>query len=418
MIVIHFSKKNYNDDKLFKSPLLMNINVQLQQIFDEFNTKLFKGILGEKIPECVISLQRKNNMYSEMHHKSLVDLNTNVKVSEILLNPVWFGVKPQIEILQYLVHQMVHVYQHEFGEVSQSGKHDEQFLDFANAIGLMPSDTGLPDGKPLGGKKIMCYPMVGGAFLDVANELAEAGKLITWFELEKPRSFSVDSLVRELYEKKELLGGMVHQSLLHVPLLVSQKIDVDALLDCLKLSDDGTGVTVDASKASKIADDAIVHIRESAKENEWKFHTTNETSVNDDPIEPTVYVHTSDDAESEFIDQNYQVNTRLDLEEETHGDAADIFIKQAMANKLEAFEQPAHPGQQKVVKNAHEIAAALGLSSTACEPKKVVNKKEYKYTCSCDKSVKGSLGMSVICGHCQLHFMCETIEVEKDVVKN
>lgn len=411
----------------------MQIYEQLTNIFDVFNERLFDEILGDFIPDCVITLQRKTNMYSEMKHNSFVELGTNNKINEIAINPQWFGVKPRIEILQYMAHQMVHVYQHTYGEPAGKGKHDEQFLDYMNAIGLMPSDTGLPDGKSIGGKKLINYPLPDGAFLRVANELAEAGKLITWFELEKPNNFSVDSLVKELYQKKDLLDGNVHASLMHVPLLVSQNINVDALLDCLKFDDQSNGIVVDGAKAGRLAEDAIKANRELNKQEQYsdsglssqQDHGDDDSSTFSNLKAPDPNALDHGDKLSTFSDldnggdaDNYGVKGQFDLNDETAGDAADIFLKQALANKPQAFEGHAHPGQQKVVKSTDEIASFLGLSSAAGELKKPTNKREFKYTCSCGKFVKGGLGLSLICGHCQLHFKCENIEQEVDIVHN
>lgn len=417
----------------------MLINAQLSKIYNVFNEELFYKILGDFVPDCIITLQRKTNMYSEMNHNNFVDLETNKKMSEIVINPQWFGVKPRIEILQYVVHQMVHVYQHAYGEPAGKGKHDEQFLDYMNAIGLMPSDTGLPDGKCLGGKKVFNYPMPDGAFLRVSNELAEAGELVSWFELEKPKSFSVDALVKELYLKKEMLDGCVHASLLHVPLLISQNIDVDALLDCLKMDDSQKEIVVDRAKASKLADEAIKSNRDAKNEEEWRNIrqselgekpcgdklSTGKASQATDNIDtehsddkPSTFSDDLAENESDLLGGNFHIAEHDTFDDGTAGDAADIFLKRAMDNKPEKFETVAHPGQQKVVKSMDEIASVLGLASAAGEVKKPANKRDFKYTCSCDKTIKGGLGMSVICGHCQLHFICETIEKEVNVAMN
>lgn len=403
----------------------MQIYDQLAKIFNEFNEQLFDEILGDKIPECLITLQRKANVYSEMNPHNYVEVATNQKMHEIILNPQWFGLKPRIEILQYIAHQMVHVYQHTYGEPAGKGKHDEQFLDYMMAIGLMPSDTGLPDGKSLGGKKILNYPLPDGAFLRVANELAEQGNLINWYELDKPKGFSVDGLVKELYFKKDLLDDSVHASLLHVPLLLSQNIDVDALLDCLELDQDEKDVVIDASKASKLAESAIKANRDLRKDDEYdedlewqKSKTANfaDHAIFDQPGEAKA---TSIPNDLDEVDEGFQEGKPPSIyRDEMAGDAADQFLKQAIANKPEAFETHAHPGQQKVVKSTNEIAAVLGLSSTSPDEKKPVNKREFKYTCSCEKTVKGGLGLNLICGHCQLHFVCENTEKEVDVVLN
>ena len=403
----------------------MQIYDQLTKIFDEFNQKLFEEILGDFVPDCIITLQHKSNMYAEMKPSSYIDLSSNNKVNEICINPQWFGVKPRIEILQYIAHQMVHVYQHAHGEPAGKGKHNEQFLDFMNAIGLMPSDTGMPGGKELGGKKVLNYPIPDGAFLKVANELAESKHLVSWFELDVPKGFNVNDLVKELFKTKELLDGLVDPTLLHVPLLISQNIDVDALLECLKVDDNQ--VTVDEVKASKLAETAIKEQRVITENKSWddirkrEAQEVQEAMVSQPgEVDSLQSDHSEiDDNEQAIINDGFQIGQADadNYDDGTSGDAADIFLKKAMQNKLEKFENHAHPGQKKVVKSTSEIVSALGLSETS-EPKKTVSKRDLKYTCSCGEVIKGGLNLNVICGKCQLHFYCETMDKDVDVVKD
>lgn len=417
----------------------MKIYDQLTELFNRFNQDLFVEILGDAVPECIITLHRKANTTSEMIFEGFIETENNEKMSEIILNPQWFGIKPRIEILQYLVHQMMHVYQHTYGEVTKSGRHDEQFQDFMNAIGLMPSDTGTPDGKPTGGKKLTNYPLPDGAFLQVCNEIAKENKLITWFEVDKPKNTSINDIVSDLYKKQELLDSDIHPALLEVPLLVSQNIDVVSLMQCLTVDKEINKVVVDENKAQALAEKAIKQNREERKlEDGFKRMddgTEDDHSLShyskDDALE--LPDHFDDD-----LNEGLDIGNGLPIDDvgEDHeglgkpksiyrGDFGetieDTLLKQAIANKPEKFEFTAHAGAKPstIVKSVHEIAGMLGVDSVDNQEKNSGTKKtkNFKYTCSCSKTFKAdNHDLNVICGVCQLHFMCETIERETDVV--
>jgi hypothetical protein len=49
-----------------------------------------------------------------------------------------------------LVHEMVHLWQQEFGRPSRRNYHNREWGDKLESVGLMPSDTGEPGGKRTG----------------------------------------------------------------------------------------------------------------------------------------------------------------------------------------------------------------------------------------------------------------------------
>lgn len=398
----------------------MKIYEQLTELFNHFNQELFLGVLGDPVPECIITLHRKTNTTSEMIHENFIDSKDNEKMSEIILNPQWFGIKPRIEILQYLVHQMMHVYQHTYGEVSKPGRHDEQFLDFMNAIGLMPSDTGTPEGKNTGGKKLTNYPLPDGEFLRVCNELAQENKLITWFEVDKPKNISINDIVKDLYSKQDLIDTNVHPSLLEVPLLVSQNIDAVSLMQCLVHDKEINQVVVDPNKAMKLAEDAIKKNREEIKYND-SLDDALELPDELDDLEDDFDDFDDFDEDMGEDDCDGSLGKPQSIYRDDFGETIeDTMLKQAIANKLEKFEFHAHAGAKPmtVVKSVEEIASIMGIDSIDNPEKNTETKKtrNFKYTCSCGNSIKADdQDMSIICGVCQLHFMCETLERETGV---
>ena len=99
---------------------------------------------------CLITLQRKShtlgyfssNRFSEALGQKLID--------EIALNPDHLEGRSTREALSTLVHEMVHLWQAHFGDVSRGGYHNAEWAAKMEEIGLMPSETGEPGGKNVG----------------------------------------------------------------------------------------------------------------------------------------------------------------------------------------------------------------------------------------------------------------------------
>ncbi|MBM5564638.1 SprT-like domain-containing protein, partial [Klebsiella quasipneumoniae] len=71
---------------------------------------------------------------------------------EIAMNPAYFAVCPPEEIMQTLVHEMAHLWQHHFGKPGRRGYHNKEWAERMEEIGLMPSSTGKPGGAKTGDK--------------------------------------------------------------------------------------------------------------------------------------------------------------------------------------------------------------------------------------------------------------------------
>ncbi|WP_322097642.1 SprT-like domain-containing protein [Pelagibius sp. Alg239-R121] len=98
---------------------------------------------------------------------------------EIAMNPEFFGKERVIEVLQTLVHEMCHLWQHHFGNPGRGRYHNEEWADKMESIGLMPSSTGRPGGKRIG-DRMNDYPIPGSAFLMVAKALLGEAFDIPW----------------------------------------------------------------------------------------------------------------------------------------------------------------------------------------------------------------------------------------------
>jgi hypothetical protein len=149
---------------------------ELQTAFDVFNSMLFDGAL----PNCIITLQRKARTTGYFSSERFVSTDDRKKFThEIAINPEYMA-QPVIEVLQTMVHEMCHLWQHCYGQPGRRGYHNKEWGDKMESIGLMPSDTGRPDGKRTG-EHMSDYPIEGGKFLEaVANMSDNTPYKISW----------------------------------------------------------------------------------------------------------------------------------------------------------------------------------------------------------------------------------------------
>ena len=132
----------------------------LQQAYDHFNEHIFDGLL----PDCLITLsaemRRAYGYYRNHPFKSAKKKDQST--DEISLNPFTFSGRDDRAIYSTLVHEMVHLWQHHFGDPKKT-PHDKQWADKMEEIGLHPSSTGAPGGKRTG-RRVSHYIIDGGAF--------------------------------------------------------------------------------------------------------------------------------------------------------------------------------------------------------------------------------------------------------------
>ena len=167
---------------------------EYQRIFDIFNTELFDG----KLPKVVMSMQRREGVMGYFSPNRFVN-KENEKLHEIALNISYFAKKNIIEIFQTLVHEMAHLWQHEFGTSSRTGYHNKEWANKMESMGLMPSSTGKKGGNKTG-QKMSDYSVEGGKFEEVSLKIIKAKQHITWFE--------VNSLGDYLFNIDEILANL------------------------------------------------------------------------------------------------------------------------------------------------------------------------------------------------------------------
>ncbi len=136
----------------------------LNGAYANFNQNLFEN----RLPNCVIVLHRNKgaagyfwqDAWSERREGQYGPFQ---RTHEIALNPDCFRTQTTTEIMQTLVHEMCHLEQAIYGNPSRTGYHNAEWAAMMEAVGLIPSDTGLPGGKRTG-QRMSDYPAPGGRF--------------------------------------------------------------------------------------------------------------------------------------------------------------------------------------------------------------------------------------------------------------
>lgn len=160
--------------------LTTEIYTTLEDAYNFFNDMLFEN----KLPCVVIVLHRKKNTNGYFHGDRFVErssIKTSKKklntVSELSLNPDTFIYRTDEQILSTLLHEMVHVWQHVYGEKkSKNGYHNKEWGNKMKEVGLYPSSTGKPEGKETG-QKVSHYIIKDGKFELHVKQLLKSTKL-------------------------------------------------------------------------------------------------------------------------------------------------------------------------------------------------------------------------------------------------
>ena len=148
----------------------------LDSLYDFYNKELFNGQLND----CMITTSRKKSAYGFFAPETWKKKSENdLCLHEISLNPDFLDREDE-KWQGTLVHEMVHLWQKDFGKPSRNAYHNREWADKMESIGLMPSNTGEPGGKKTG-QRITHYIIPDGLFMKAFNLLSE--KNINYFSL-------------------------------------------------------------------------------------------------------------------------------------------------------------------------------------------------------------------------------------------
>ncbi len=163
----------------------------VQSAFDHFNDRLFSS----ELPQCLLTFQREKKVMGYFSHDRW-EGKTGTE-HEIALNPYYFVSHNPLEIFQTIVHEMCHLWQHEYGKPSRTGYHNKEWADKMESIGLMPSDTGSPGGKRTG-QKMGDYYIKNGLFYQACVEFADTGHQLPFVDRIHAKTSEDSSQVRNV----------------------------------------------------------------------------------------------------------------------------------------------------------------------------------------------------------------------------
>jgi hypothetical protein len=155
---------------------------RLQTAFDHFNRTLFEGSLGQ----CLMTVRSSNRRYGH-HHAGRFIAPDGGLIGELGLHPGYFTIQPIESAMSTLVHEMAHVWQHQHGKPTRSNPHNRQWADKMVAVGLQPSNTGLPDGRETG-HAMSDYIIPSGPFIHSCRQLTAEGFQLPWLDRHLPQA--------------------------------------------------------------------------------------------------------------------------------------------------------------------------------------------------------------------------------------
>jgi predicted SprT family Zn-dependent metalloprotease len=142
----------------------------LQDAYDHFNAELFDG----KLLDVFITYQRKAHSAGYFSADRFSGRVGKFGKHELALNPDGFINHTDEQVVQTLVHEMTHVWQHVFGKPSARGYHNKEWAAKMKSISLQPSSTGMVGGKETG-QRMSDYIIPGGPFTKAYARLAAKG---------------------------------------------------------------------------------------------------------------------------------------------------------------------------------------------------------------------------------------------------
>ncbi len=114
-----------------------------QKAWEWFNAELFGGTLQP----CLLNFSRHRGSKGFFLPRRWS--KGGKEIHEISLNPDMLN-EPLEEVMGTLAHEMGHQWQWDHGSPPRNGYHDREWAEKMVNIGLIPSDTGEPGGKPTG----------------------------------------------------------------------------------------------------------------------------------------------------------------------------------------------------------------------------------------------------------------------------
>ena len=147
---------------------------RLTDAFDHYNKVLF----DDELPQCLILVARKKNAAGYFWPKAFKSTGGKERNHEICLNPDSMH-RSAADVHSTLVHEMVHLWQEEFGKPGKGAYHNKQWCRKMLELGLEPySRRG--KGEKATGTRVSHTIMEGEAFMKAFMSLPSKTQRIDW----------------------------------------------------------------------------------------------------------------------------------------------------------------------------------------------------------------------------------------------
>ena len=170
--------------------------------FHHFNDELFLSVL----PNVIFTFQRKKGIMGFFAPERWGNEGGDT-CGEISINPTYIAESSLMEVMQTLVHEMVHYWQFVYGNPSRSNYHNKEWSLKMQGVGLMPSSTGRKGGETTG-QNMSEYVIENGLFLQSFKRLVENNS----FKLQWVDRYSfpkLNYLLEELEEDVKIVSDNV-----------------------------------------------------------------------------------------------------------------------------------------------------------------------------------------------------------------
>ncbi len=166
----------------------------LEIAYAHFNAALFDS----KLPHVIFTVQRQKGVMGYFTPDRWGSLKGE-KCHEIAINPSYIAQSRMIEVVQTLVHEMAHCWQHCFGKPGRGCYHNKEWAYKMMEIGLMPSSTGEPGGDATG-EHMSDYIVKKGPFYNAYGKLFEENKFkLAWVDRKAlPRLYQPDAISTDI----------------------------------------------------------------------------------------------------------------------------------------------------------------------------------------------------------------------------
>jgi hypothetical protein len=149
------------------SPTQLQVRA-IEKAYDYFNAKLFFG----ELPRCILTTGRASSnegAVGSMMAYYWRQANNDEAIHQITLDWRLFIFEAK-EVYAVLVHEMVHLWQVEYGDPPKNTYHNKEWAFKMQEVGLVPSHTGKLGGDKTG-EKMSHYISSGGRYDQVFTKL-------------------------------------------------------------------------------------------------------------------------------------------------------------------------------------------------------------------------------------------------------